>query len=139
MGKKVTRIGVSIPENLLKRFDELISKRGYSSRSEGIRDAIRTYLLEYEWIDQEIGERVGVITVTYDHSLRGLTDIILDIQHTHSNLISATMHVHLGKTCMEVILVKGAVEKIRNVVDRLMALRGVKHVKLITTLTEEDI
>ncbi|MDD4487997.1 MAG: ribbon-helix-helix protein, CopG family, partial [Methanothrix soehngenii] len=28
------RIGVSLPEKLLSRFDEIILKRGYSSRSE---------------------------------------------------------------------------------------------------------
>ena len=40
----LSRIGISLPKNLLDRFDEIINARGYSSRSEGIRDAIRTYI-----------------------------------------------------------------------------------------------
>src|SRR3990172_6829462 len=34
---KVTRFGVSMDTNLLRRFDEHIKKRGYSNRSESFR------------------------------------------------------------------------------------------------------
>ena len=37
----VTRIGVSLEPELLKAFDESISKKGYVSRSEAIRDLVR--------------------------------------------------------------------------------------------------
>jgi len=47
MEQELARIGVSLPENLLEKFDEIITKRGYSSRSEGIRDAIRGYICYY--------------------------------------------------------------------------------------------
>ena len=57
------RIGVSLPEKLLSRFDEIILHRGYSSRSEGIRDAIRNYIVHYEWMSDVQGERVGVISL----------------------------------------------------------------------------
>jgi len=56
------RIGISLPENLLNKFDEIIMNRGYSSRSEGIRDAIRNYIVNFEWMSDVEGERVGVIT-----------------------------------------------------------------------------
>ena len=45
------RIGVSLPDNLLGKFDEITKKRGYSSSSEGIRDAIRSYISYHEWMD----------------------------------------------------------------------------------------
>ena len=66
------RIGVSLPENLLNKFDEIIQQRGYSSRSEGVRDAIRNYIVNFEWMSDVEGERVGVITIVYDHAQRGL-------------------------------------------------------------------
>ena len=43
MEKKLMRIGISLPGKLLDKFDKTLLKRGYSSRSEGIRDSIRTY------------------------------------------------------------------------------------------------
>src|SRR5450759_5440764 len=41
MEDQLMRIGVSIPSRLLSAFDNVINERGYSSRSEAIRDAIR--------------------------------------------------------------------------------------------------
>lgn len=44
MGKGLLNVGISLPDALLDEFDEFIEKRGYSSRSEGIRNAIRSYI-----------------------------------------------------------------------------------------------
>jgi CopG family transcriptional regulator, nickel-responsive regulator len=72
MEQDLMRIGISLPESLLNKFDEIILKRGYSSRSEGIRDAVRSYIVNYEWMSDIQGERVGVITILYSHSQRGV-------------------------------------------------------------------
>ena len=37
----VLRFGVSIPPDLLEKFDKIIEAEGYDSRSEAIRDMIR--------------------------------------------------------------------------------------------------
>jgi CopG family nickel-responsive transcriptional regulator len=44
METELMRIGVSLPDTLLGKIEEIIEKRRYSSRSEGIRDAIRSYI-----------------------------------------------------------------------------------------------
>jgi len=67
---ELSRIGISLPKHLLDRFDEIINYRGYSSRSEGIRDAIRNYIQHYKWMADVKGERQGVITIIYDHDQR---------------------------------------------------------------------
>jgi CopG family nickel-responsive transcriptional regulator len=77
MEQELTRIGVSLPENLLEKFDEIITKRGYSSRSEGIRDAIRNYIRYYAWMSEVEGERAGTISMVYDHTQRGLVNSLL--------------------------------------------------------------
>ncbi|MDD2777476.1 MAG: nickel-responsive transcriptional regulator NikR [Methanocellales archaeon] len=134
MKRDLMRIGVSLPANLLNRFDEIISLRGYSSRSEGIRDAIRNYIVDYEWISQQKGDRVGTITLIFDHSQRGLVDELTDIEHDYSKLIESSLHVHLDEiNCLEVILVRGESQDVKNIVEKMMALKGVKHVKLTTT------
>lgn len=43
-----TKIDVRIPTQLLERIDELYEERGYTSRSEAIRDALR------DWVDPPI-------------------------------------------------------------------------------------
>ena len=128
------RIGVSLPEKLLTRFDEIILKRGYSSRSEGIRDAIRNYIVHYEWMSDVQGERVGVITLVYAHSQRGLVDNLTEIQHESGSIIQSSLHVHLDhENCLEVIVLRGEGQDVRKAAEKMMSLKGVKHVKLTTT------
>ncbi len=133
----ITRIGVSLPKNLLEEFDSIISKRGYSSRSEAIRDAIRNYILEYKWMEREEGEVVGVVNVLYNHNVRGINDAIIAVQHDFCEIITTTLHIHLNRDmCLEMILVRGDMKDIKQLVDRISSTRGVINVKLITALKE---
>jgi len=134
MEQELMRIGVSLPEKLLSRFDEIILQRGYSSRSEGIRDAIRSYIVHYEWMSDVQGDRVGVITLVYAHSQRGLVENITEIQHEYGDIIQSSLHVHLDHdNCLEVVVLRGDGQDVKKAAERMMALKGVKHVKLTTT------
>ena len=134
MEQELMRIGVSLPEKLLSRFDEIILQRGYSSRSEGIRDAIRNYIVHYEWMSDVQGERVGVITLVYSHGQRGLVDSLTEIQHDAGAIIQSSLHVHLDHdNCLEVIVLRGEGQEVRRAAEKMMSLKGVKHVKLTTT------
>jgi CopG family transcriptional regulator, nickel-responsive regulator len=140
MEKELARIGVSLPENLLEEFDEIITKRGYSSRSEGIRDAIRSYIRYYGWMSEVEGERVGTISMVYDHNQRGLVNSLLDIEHEFSSIVRSSLHVHISHDiCMEVLLVRGEGRDVKSLTEKIMTLRGIKHVKLTTIIPEEEI
>lgn len=140
MEQELARIGVSLPENLLDKFDEIITKRGYSSRSEGIRDAIRGYIRYYSWMSEVEGERVGTISLVYDHNQRGLVNSLLDIEHDYSEIIRSSIHMHISHdTCMEVLMVSGEGRDVKAVTEKLMTLKGVKHVKLTTIIPGEEI
>ncbi|MCX6679957.1 MAG: nickel-responsive transcriptional regulator NikR [Methanothrix sp.] len=134
MDQELMRVGISLPENLLNKFDEIILQRGYSSRSEGVRDAIRSYIVNFEWMSDVHGERVGVITIVYSHSQRGLEDNLTEIQHEFGGLIQSSLHVHLDHdNCLEVVVLRGEGQDVRKAAERMMSLKGVKHVKLTTT------
>ncbi len=140
MEQDLARIGVSLPENLLERFDEIITKRGYSSRSEGIRDAIRGYIRYYAWMSEVEGERVGTISLVYDHNQRGLVNSLLDIEHEFTGRIRSSIHMHINHDmCMEVLMVRGEGKDVKAVTEKIMTLRGVKHVKLTTIIPDEEI
>jgi CopG family transcriptional regulator, nickel-responsive regulator len=129
----LSRIGVSLPSNLLTSFDQILNTRGYSSRSEGIRDAIRSYITYYKWMADLTGMRQGVIIIVYDHHQRGLVSAITDIQHDFMELIQASLHSHVSHSrCVEVLLVKGDAKDVKAVAERLMAQKGVETVKLTT-------
>lgn len=135
---ELSRIGISLPKNLLDRFDEIINARGYSSRSEGIRDAIRTYITYYKWMADVHGEREGVVTMIYDHDQRGLLVTLTDIQHEYSRIIKASLHSHVTHDrCLEVVLVHGEGSELKAFAERLMSQKGVESVKLTTIQVEE--
>ncbi|MCF6319919.1 MAG: ribbon-helix-helix protein, CopG family, partial [Proteobacteria bacterium] len=62
---RLSRFGVSIEDELLEQFDRRIKEKGYSNRSEAIRDLIRDELVTQEWHDND--EIVGTLTIVYDH------------------------------------------------------------------------
>lgn len=131
----IKRFGISLDSSLLKGFDSLIIKKGYSNRSEAIRDLIRDSLVKEEW---EYGDKetVGAITIVYSHDTRELTDTLTDIQHDFHTSVVSSMHVHLDHhNCLEVIIVKGKGNEIKKIADRLIGTKGVKHGKLSLTTT----
>ena len=129
------RFGVSIEEKLLKRFDS-INEGSYDNRSEAIRDLIRNKIIEEE-NSQENENVVGTITLVYDHHRRGLSDKLNKIQHDYHCLFKSNLHLHLNRDfCLEVIVVEGLHNKLKNVSSKLIALKGVKHGKLTVTKIE---
>ncbi len=140
MEQDLSRIGVSLPENLLEKFDEIITKRGYSSRSEGIRDAIRSYIRYYDWMSEVEGERIGILSMTYDHSQRGLVTSLLDLEHEFTAITRSAVHVHISHDeCMEVLLFQGEGKDVRAIAEQVMALKGVKNVKLTTIRPGQEV
>jgi len=133
--KKSARFGVSMEQNLLKDFDELLERIGYTSRSEAVRDLIREKLVEKEWQDTN-REVVGIITIVYSHATRELSENLTAIQHHYYKQIISTMHIHLDHdNCLEVLIVRGKSVKIKEIAERLISTRGVKHGRLTTTTT----
>ena len=129
----LSRFGVSIPAGLLKRFDQLIGGKGYSSRSEAIRDLIRDRLVETQ---SESGSRpvVGALVLVYDHHTRELGERLTEIQHDVGDVVISTMHVHLThRDCLEVLALSGRGDRIREFSDQVLSLKGVKHGKLVIT------
>ena len=123
----VTRFGVSLEEHLLAQFDRLIARRGYTNRSEAIRDLIRESLVREQW---ELGsdEVVGTLTLVYNHEVRDLTDKLTDLQHAHYKAIVSGLHVHLDPHhCLEVLVLRGRAKELKAIADRLIGTRGVKH------------
>jgi CopG family nickel-responsive transcriptional regulator len=133
MSRKITRMSLTLPEDLLGELDRMLKVQGYASRSEAVRDALRDFLANYKWRQKLKGELVGVVTLVYEHDVRGLTDALMDIQHAGRKVVNAVQHLHLDtKNCLETLVVRGQADEIRKLVDRLGALRGVKQVKLMT-------
>jgi len=122
------RFTISLDKDLAHAFDELIHERGYTTRSEAVRDILRRHLqAAHERRDQK-GSCVASLSYLYNHHERELAERLTSLQHAHHELMISTMHAHLDhEHCIEAVLLKGPVKRVREFADRLIAERGVRH------------
>ena len=127
---QLERIGVSLDKELLSKFDELIDKQGYQSRSEALRDLVRREL-STERLSNPKAKGVGAVFLVYDHHSTKLTDKLISLQHSHhlapSLQVISSLHVHLDEhDCLEVIIIRGQVGEINKVAESILSMKGVK-------------
>ena len=132
------RFGVSLPKDLIEKFDKLIRKKNYTNRSEALRDLIRQELIKREW--DEGRQIAGAVTLIYGHHKRELLNKITDTQHDLQKIIISTQHVHLDHdNCLEIIAIKGSPMDAQRLADSLKSIKGIKHVTLSMSSTGADI
>jgi len=133
----VTRFGVSLESELLEALDSYVVENNFPNRSQAIRQLIERNLVERKW---QCNHRVaGAITLVYDHHRRELLNRINDIQHDYHHEILATQHFHLShETCMEIVAVQGQAYRLTELADKLIALKGIRHGKLVMTRSESN-
>ncbi len=133
------RFGVSLSKQLLERFDRDIQRRGYTNRSEAIRDLIRHDLVDAEW-ETAAGETAAAVVLVYDHHRRGVTEHLTHQQHEHHDSIISTMHAHLDHdNCMEVILLRGATQQVKTIAEKLISAKHVKLGRFVPATLGRDI
>ena len=124
------RFGVSLEENLLTDLDNLVERQKFPNRSQAIRYLISQSKVEEKWAGNE--QVAGAIVLVYDHHKKDLQTKSTDIQHDYHDLILSVQHVHLDHhNCLETIAVKGNAAQLKLLADQLIALKGIKHGKLV--------
>ncbi|MGA2806651.1 MAG: nickel-responsive transcriptional regulator NikR [Terracidiphilus sp.] len=130
----LSRIGIALDSDLLKRFDRSIERRGYTNRSEAFRDLIRDRLVNEQTAAPD-APVVGTVTLIYDHHASGITEKLTEVQHENHELVVSTSHAHLDHdSCLEVLIVHGKSEKVAHFADKLIGLKGVQHGRLVMTV-----
>lgn len=127
------RFGVSIPEDLLEKFDELVKRKGYIGRSEAIRDAMREYISQFDWSTESDQETtMASLNIVYQHKPRLMADL-MRVQHDAHAQVVSTVHIHATHShCMEVITLKGNRKDIEELANKVSGLKGIEYVRLFT-------
>lgn len=125
------RFTISLDEDLAQEFDRLIESRGYSNRSEAVRDLLRAHLERERQSRQTGGHCVANLSYVFNHHERELGERLMALQHAQHDLVASTMHVHLDHDhCLEMVVLKGPTDAVRGFADAMMAERGVRHGQL---------
>lgn len=121
----VSRISLSLPQELLIELDKMVESRGFDSRSQAVGDMLHQHITEHK---RNLGDEimVGTITLLYDRTTPNLQRHLADLQYHHLAEVISSLHVQLAENrVMEVVLVQGPAKQLEKIGNELMTLRGV--------------
>jgi CopG family nickel-responsive transcriptional regulator len=127
---KGTRIvSLSLPQATLREIDRTVGEVGYPSRSELVRDAVRSFLRERAEVAALSGHVNGIIILVYDHVCAAR---VSEVRHRHMGVFKSFMHADFdgGDDCCEVLMFCGDAAKVKASYDALSATMGVKETRL---------
>ena len=123
----VVRTGISFEPKLLKHFDKFIKEKGYTNRSEAINDMIRDRITH-----RHESQIIGTIKIIYDQRAGHYGKNVSNLQHDYHCQIVSSMHTYLDHhTCLELIVVKGKIDRVKKLLKKIKGTEGVKSVDFI--------
>ena len=122
------RFTISLDDRLAADFDGWIAGRGYASRSEAVRDLLRSELERSQTERGEPAHCVACLSYVYDHRERQLAQRLAALQHAQHDIVVSSLHVHLDhEHGLETVILRGDSAAVRRLADSLCAERGVHH------------
>ncbi len=126
----MTVVSITLPNELLRKFDAFIENRGYYSRSEAFRDAIRNLISESELAKLESGNTAATIMITCDYARKDVDLKMTEVRHEFDDVVIENVHRHIGeKYCLEIFIAEGNNDRILNLINRLRGMHGIQQVK----------
>jgi CopG family nickel-responsive transcriptional regulator len=124
------RVTITIDDDLLDTVDGLMTRHGYKSRSEALREIIRAYSARSSLSDPG-AQCIAALTLVFDRGTRELAKRVNDAHHARHNMIIASTQVYLDHdSCLEVSVQRGEVGEVKAFAESLSAQRGVHHANL---------
>ncbi|MCE5344997.1 MAG: nickel-responsive transcriptional regulator NikR [Bacteroidales bacterium] len=131
----VSRFSISLEEELLKDLDLYVKDNNFPNRSQALRHLIEKNIVEKKWQCNNIV--AGAIVMIYDHHKKEILSRSNDIQHDYTEEILSSQHYHLSHDiCLEIVAVKGRAQRLTELSDKLISIKGIKHGKLIMSKTD---
>ena len=127
------RISVSLRNSVYSALDELVKSRGFENRSQAITEMIHKSVMEH---NQQEGDKVmaGTITIFYDETKPEVRVNLSKIQRENIGEVISSQHLLLEDNyTMEVIVVQGPAQKLKEISDQLVTCKGVKSGNLVLT------
>jgi CopG family nickel-responsive transcriptional regulator len=105
------------------------------NRSQAIRHLVEKNLVEKKWQCNQIV--AGAIVMLYDHHKGDVSSKSGDIQHDYFDVILSSQHFHLSlDNCLEIVAVKGEANRLTELSDKLIGIKGIIHGKLVMSRTK---
>lgn len=128
----MTVISITLPDELVTKFDSFVKERGYFSRSEAFRDAIRTIMNQSEAGKLETTAEAAIVMTAADIRRRDIDIRLVELRNDFEDVVIENLHRYIEKEyCVDVFLLQGDHTKILDFVGRVRGIRGVQQVQTI--------
>lgn len=129
------RFGVSLEDNLLESLDLYVSENGFANRSQAIRFLIEKNVAEKKWQCNHLV--AGTIIVMYDQTKKDIALKIAETQRAYQDVILSSTQYYLNKSfTLHIATVTGTAYRLTELSDKLTAIKGIKHGKLVMSRAE---
>lgn len=117
-------VSLQVSEDLLERFEKVRTMCGFSSKSEALRDSIVNFIEKYEKF--ELLEGYRIITINLVYPFKDITiDQISDLYSRFSHIIKTITDWRIAEKKIEVILLVGEIEIIKDIYRELAKIKDV--------------
>ena len=125
----LTIVSISLNEDILTEIDKLQKVLGFSGRSEIVRAGIRNLLAEEKDRQNLSGDLFAVLLAIHDEKS---DDQVTEMRHDYDKLITTHIHNKIdGDKCLEIFLLKGEAEEIKDMTKKFQSNKKMDHTKLI--------
>jgi CopG family nickel-responsive transcriptional regulator len=122
-------ISVSLNEEILTQMSKLQKLLGFAGRSDIIRACLRSMLSEERKKEDLTGDVHAIFLVIHDEKS---DDQINEMRHAYDKLINTHLHNKIDKDrCLEIFVLKGDANQIRDMTKRFQTNKKMDNVKLI--------
>ena len=126
----IKRFGVSLEDNLLESLDQYVDENGFANRSQAIRFLIEKNVAEKKWQCNHIV--AGTIIIMYDQEKTAIASKIVSIQQDYQDVILSSSQYYVNQNfCLHIVTVMGTAHRLTELSDKLTAIKGIKHGKLV--------
>lgn len=127
------RISISISGEIYRMLEELVEDAGYDNRSKAISDLITQASVN---LREEHGDQVmaGTINIVFRTDKRGVVEKISATKTRNiAEVISAFQVLLLEGQVLEIMIVQGKPQVLKDIKDQLAAIKGVSSAHLTLT------
>lgn len=127
------RVTISMAEDTFQALDRILTERGFDSRSQAISEMIHQQAAEHLG---KIGTQImaGTLTMVYDESKSSLLRDLSRVCREHITEVISSQHILLEEDhVLEVLLMQGPANTLRQIANELVTCKGVKSTHLALT------
>lgn len=126
----VSRFGVSLDEDLLKALDEYVAENQFANRSQAIRQLVEKNIVEHKWKCDNVV--AGAVVLVFNAEKNEILNKSSELQMEYKDIVLSMQSFLIGSNnYLQIIAVKGPSRKLTEFSDRMIAIKGINHGKLV--------